>query len=32
MSKLRVEALEQPDGSAFIFNNKNIFYTRLTHA
>ena len=24
MSKLRVEALEQPDGTAFIFNNKNL--------
>ena len=24
MSKLRVEALEQPDGTAFVFNNKNL--------
>ena len=24
MSTLRVEALEQPDGTAFIFNNKNL--------
>ena len=25
MSTLRVEALEQPDGTAFVFNNKNLF-------
>ena len=24
MSTLRVEALEQPDGTAFVFNNKNL--------
>jgi hypothetical protein len=30
MSTLRVEALEQPDGTAFVFNNKNLLDTYST--